>query len=63
MSHGELCPVCAGRGEFSVPSKELSVLSTALVVTIIQCHGCRGLGWVRIDDKAVTQPILIQGVR
>jgi len=47
MAHAELCPVCKGAGKLPQENGETS--SIPLWRT---CHGCGGMGWVPVPDKA-----------
>jgi len=49
MAHAEICPVCKGTGEVDInESFEYKKQS------IKTCHGCRGTGWVTIQDDSYT---------
>ncbi len=49
MSEAVLCPVCGGSGKVPVPSLFPEITSTTGEPTIITCHGCCGLGWVKVE--------------
>lgn len=44
MAHAERCPVCGGEGKVK-PSGLDKVGDKPR-----PCHGCKGLGWVPVDD-------------
>ena len=45
MAEAQLCPVCGGSGRLGIPISNSSAAATDPSRT---CHGCGGLGWVRV---------------
>lgn len=41
VTAAELCPVCGGAGKYAANHTDNSTLEQ-------QCHGCGGLGWVKV---------------
>lgn len=58
--HAELCPVCSGSGKVV---KKLHSDSSAWVGNEVECHGCKGAGWIAVPDDPPTKVEWLRGPR
>lgn len=53
MNHAEKCPVCKGAGKLP------RAPTTSSMTDIVDCHGCRGIGWVTVSDDSGKEKIKV----
>lgn len=48
-NHAEICPVCKGAGKYKDYSN--GSYGTSVIYMECVCHGCKGKGWITVNDN------------